>query len=260
MVKKERQTMLFSATMPEAIVKLSKEMLHNPVRVIVNPEEEMIEKIEQSMYYVIKKKKIDLLVDLLQKKNLKSVLVFSRTKHGANRIERLLEEVGIKSTAIHGNKSQNARQKALNGFKEKKIRVLVATDIAARGIDVDELSHVINFDLPDVPETYIHRIGRTGRAGNGGFAISFCSQEEMDRLKDIEKHIQMKIPVVTDSKFSIELINAPTPSKQKNDSTRKKPYSRSKNNKSYSRKRSKNGKVTPKNFSKHDSKNQSRKR
>lgn len=260
MVKKERQTMFFSATMPEAIVKLSKEILKDPVRVMVNPEEEMIDKIQQSIYYVGKKKKIDLLVDLLKKKNLKSVLVFSRTKHGANRIERLLEGLNIKATAIHGNKSQNARQKALKGFKQKQIRVLVATDIAARGIDVDELSHVINFDLPDVPETYIHRIGRTGRAGNGGYAISFCSQEESDRLKDIEKHIQMKIPVVTDSKFSIELKDIPKKPKQKGTSNNKKPYNRKKNNKSYSRKRSKNGKVVPKNFSKHDSKNQSRKR
>ena len=260
MVQKERQTMFFSATMPHAIVKLSDEMLRKPVRVMVNPEEEMVDKIKQSIYYVGKKKKIDLLVDLLRKKNLKSVLVFSRTKSGANRIVKLLDELDIPSSAIHGNKSQNARQKALTAFKEKRTRVLVATDIAARGIDVDELSHVINYDLPDVPETYIHRIGRTGRAGNGGHAISFCSQEESDRLKDIQKHIQMKIPVMTDSKYSIELKDRPSKQKQNNDSSKKKPYNRGKNNKSYSRKRTKKGKLVPKNFSKHDSKNQSRKR
>ncbi len=260
MVKKERQTMFFSATMPQAIVKLSDEMLHKPVRVKVNPEEEMVDKIKQSIYYVSKKKKIDLLVDLLKKRNLKSVLVFARTKSGANRIVKLLDELNIASSAIHGNKSQNARQKALTAFKEKRTRVLVATDIAARGIDVDELSHVINYDLPDVPETYIHRIGRTGRAGNGGYAISFCSQEESDRLKDIEKHIQMKIPVLIDSPFSIELKTTQPKQKQHNSSTRKKPYNKGKSNKSYSRKKSRSGKVSPKNYSKHDSKNQSRKR
>jgi ATP-dependent RNA helicase RhlE len=254
-VKKERQTMFFSATMPAAIVKLSNEMLNDPVRVIVNPEEEMIDTIKQSIYYVGKKKKIDLLIDLLKDKNLKSVLVFSRTKHGANRIEKLLSDANIISTAIHGNKSQNARQKALKAFKQKQIRVLVATDIAARGIDVDELSHVINYDLPDVPETYIHRIGRTGRAGNGGYAISFCSYEEADRLKDIEKHIQMKIPVETDSKYAIDLKDAPLKPKKKNN-----PTSRKKGNKPYNRKRTKNGKVVPKNFSKHDNKNRKKRR
>ena len=196
MVKRERQTMFFSATMPKAIVSLSNEMLNNPVRIMVTPEEEMIDKIKQSLYFVEKKKKIKLLVSLLKNKNLKSVLVFSRTKHGANKIVQQLDESGIRANAIHGNKSQGARQKALALFKSKQIRVLVATDIAARGIDVDELSHVINFDLPEVPETYIHRIGRTGRAGLGGFAISFCSQEQADLLKDIQKHIKMNISVI----------------------------------------------------------------
>ena len=216
MVKRERQTMFFSATMPKAIVSLSNEMLNNPVRIMVTPEEEMIDKIKQSLYFVEKKKKIKLLVSLLKNKNLKSVLVFSRTKHGANKIVQQLDESGIRANAIHGNKSQGARQKALALFKSKQIRVLVATDIAARGIDVDELSHVINFDLPEVPETYIHRIGRTGRAGLGGFAISFCSQEQADLLKDIQKHIKMNISVIKDSVYSIELMD--TPKVSKNDS------------------------------------------
>jgi ATP-dependent RNA helicase RhlE len=216
MVKRERQTMFFSATMPKAIVSLSNEMLNNPVRIMVTPEEEMIDKIKQSLYFVEKKKKIKLLVSLLKNKNLKSVLVFSRTKHGANKIVQQLDESGIRANAIHGNKSQGARQKALALFKSKQIRVLVATDIAARGIDVDELSHVINFDLPEVPETYIHRIGRTGRAGLGGFAISFCSQEQADLLKDIQKHIKMNISVIKDSVYSIELMDTPKVSKNNN--------------------------------------------
>ncbi|AIO19088.1 ATP-dependent RNA helicase RhlE [Candidatus Izimaplasma bacterium HR1] len=260
MVKKERQTMFFSATMPQAIVTLSNEMLHKPVRIMVTPEEEMIDKIKQSIYYVGKKKKIDLLVDLLKKKDLKSVLVFSRTKHGANKIVKLLDQLDIASAAIHGNKSQSARQKALNSFKQKKTRVLVATDIAARGIDVDELSHVINYDLPEVPETYIHRIGRTGRAGLGGVAISFCSHDEIDLLKDIQKHIQMQITVKTDSVYAIEPSALPIESKSKSNQRNSNQSNKSKNNKSYSRKRARNKKVTPKNYSKYDNKNRSRNR
>ena len=258
MVKKERQTMFFSATMPKAIVSLSNEMLHNPIRVMVTPEEETIDKIKQSVYFVGKKKKIDLLVDLLKKRDLKSVLVFSRTKHGANHIVKLLDQLNIPATAIHGNKSQSARQKALAAFKSKKIRVLVATDIAARGIDVDELSHVINFDLPEVPETYIHRIGRTGRAGLGGFAISFCSKDQADLLRDIQKHINMKIPVMKDSVYAIDLIDIPIETKNQNSPKKKRPNTQGKQNKSYSRTRSKRKKTEPKNFSKHDSKNQSK--
>lgn len=257
MVKRERQTMFFSATMPNAIISLSNELLHNPVRVMVTPEEEMIDKIKQSIICVDRKKKTKLLIDLLKNKDLKSVLVFSRTKHGANKIVHRLEESGIRATAIHGNKSQSARQKALTQFKSKKMRVLVATDIAARGIDVDELSHVINFDLPEVPETYIHRIGRTGRAGLGGVAISFCSQEEADLLKDIQKHIKMSIPVIEHPTYSIILSNIPTKPKSKNSSRNSRPSNKSRQTKSYSRKRSKKNKVEPKNFSKYDSRNQS---
>jgi ATP-dependent RNA helicase RhlE len=260
MVKKERQTMFFSATMPKAIIDLSNELLINPVRVQVTPEDEMIDLIKQSIYYVEKKKKIKLLIDLLQNKDLKSVLVFSRTKHGANRIVQQLEEAFIVAKAIHGNKSQAARQKALTLFKTKKIRVLIATDIAARGIDVDELSHVINFDLPEVPETYIHRIGRTGRAGLGGYAISFCSQDEADLLKDIQKHIQMTIPAVTHQSYSIELLNSIPSSNNKGSkgSNKSKNQNRSKGKSTQSRRKSKGNKIQPKNFSKHDSKNRNK--
>jgi ATP-dependent RNA helicase RhlE len=260
MVKKERQTMFFSATMPNAIMSLASEILNNPVRVMVTPEEEMIDKIKQSIYFVDKKKKIKLLSKLLLNKDLKSVLVFSRTKHGANRIVQQLEESGFRAKAIHGNKSQTARQKALTLFKTKQIRVLVATDIAARGIDVDELSHVINYDLPEVPETYIHRIGRTGRAGLGGVAISFCSQEESDLLNDIQKHLKMKIDIIRDSVYSIVLLNIPAKSKSKKSTKSNKPSSQNRPNRSYSRKRTKGNKVEPKNFSKHDSKNQTKRR
>jgi len=205
MVKKKRQTMFFSATMPKAIAELANEILDNPERVVVAPVEKTADKIEQSIYYVERPKKIKLLLDLLRDNSLKSVLVFSRTKHGANRIIKQLQDRGVPSSAIHGNKSQSARQKALAMFKAGEIRVLVATDIAARGIDVDELSHVINFDLPEVPETYIHRIGRTGRAGLGGTAIAFCCPEEANLLKEIQKHLKTEIPVVKHEMFSIEL-------------------------------------------------------
>ncbi|MDC0558786.1 DEAD/DEAH box helicase [Candidatus Izimaplasma bacterium] len=260
MVKRERQTMFFSATMPQAIVNLSNEMLHNPVRVMVSPEEETIDKIKQSVYFVGKKKKIDLLVDLLKQKDLKSVLVFSRTKHGANHIVRLLDQVRISATAIHGNKSQGARQKALAQFKSKQVRVLVATDIAARGIDVDELSHVINYDLPEVPETYIHRIGRTGRAGLGGVAISFCSHDQANLLRDIQKHIKMNIPVMNDSVYSIDEADITALKEIQKSNKKNKPATKSRRNKYYSRKRTKGNKVEPKNFSKYDNRNQSKKR
>lgn len=248
MVKKERQTMFFSATMPKAIVSLSNEMLDNPVRVMVTPEEEMIDKIKQSVYFVSKKKKIDLLVELLTNKDLKSVLVFSRTKHGANHIVKLLGQMNITSAAIHGNKSQSARQKALAAFKSKKFRVLIATDIAARGIDVDELSHVINFDLPEVPETYIHRIGRTG---SGGFAISFCSHEQADLLKDIQKHINMEIPVMEDSVYSIDITKIPVETKNTN--------SKRTNNEIYKNKKKKSGYRKRENYRKIKSRNNSKK-
>ena len=192
----ERQNMLFSATMPTEIAKLAGSILKNPVKVTITPVSSTVEVIEQNVYYVNKNNKINLLVHLLKNKAIVSALVFSRTKHGADKIVKHLERSGLKAQAIHGNKSQNARQLALNNFKERKTRILVATDIAARGIDIEELSHVFNYDLPEVPETYVHRIGRTGRAGLGGIAIAFCDQEEMPLLAGIEKLVSKSIPVV----------------------------------------------------------------
>lgn len=184
---KEKQTLFFSATMPSTIGVLSRSILRDPVKVEVTPTSSVIDTIEQYIYFVEKQEKKDLLIDVLKKDKKQSVLVFSRTKHGADKIARLLCKAGIGSEAIHGNKSQNARQRALSNFKSNKTRVLIATDIAARGIDVDQLELVINYDLPDVPETYVHRIGRTGRAGNKGTALTFCSQEENGMLRDIQK-------------------------------------------------------------------------
>jgi len=225
-VPKERQTMLFSATKSQEISKLMDSLLVNPVKVAVTPVSSTIEVISQEVYMVDKKNKKPLLIDLLKGNPADSVLVFSRTKHGANKITEDLIKSGILAQAIHGNKSQNARQQALRNFKEKKIRVLVATDIAARGIDVEELPLVINFDLPDVPETYVHRIGRTGRAGAEGSAISFCDDEEKDMLKEIQKVISKKIPVVEDHPYvgvATSSFSGNQPA-DKNNSSRQKPY------------------------------------
>jgi ATP-dependent RNA helicase RhlE len=200
---KVRQNLLFSATMPKEILSLTNSILKNPVSVEVTPVSSTVDTIKQGLYFVNRNHKKRLLIDLLKDETLSSVLVFSRTKHGANIITRELNNAGIEAQCIHGNKSQNARQLALNNFKEGKIRVLVATDIAARGIDVDELSHVINFDLPEVPETYVHRIGRTGRAGQKGTALSFCDVEEKDYLKGIEKLICKKIPLIEEYCFKV---------------------------------------------------------
>lgn len=194
---KQKQTMLFSATMPPQIAKLVASLQHNPVKIEVTPVSSTAERIEQFVYFIPKQKKQSLLVHLLNEKNIKRTLVFTRTKHGADRIAKELKKASIYADAIHGNKSQSARQNALKNFKYGKLKVLVATDIAARGIDVDALEHVINFDLPDVAETYVHRIGRTGRAGANGIAISFCDgKEEMGNLKSINKLIGLKIPAV----------------------------------------------------------------
>lgn len=193
----QKQTMLFSATMPPQIAKLVSSLLHSPVKIEVAPVSSAAEKIEQFVYFIPKQKKQSLLVHLLNEKNIQRTLVFTRTKHGADRIAKELKKASIHADAIHGNKSQSARQNALTNFKRGKLKVLVATDIAARGIDVDALEHVINFDLPDVAETYVHRIGRTGRAGANGTAISFCDgREEMNNLKSINKLIGLKIPAV----------------------------------------------------------------
>jgi len=194
---KQKQTMLFSATMPPQIAQLVASLLHAPVTIEVAPVSSTAERIEQFVYFIQKQKKQTLLVHLLNEKKMKRTLVFTRTKHGADRIAKELKKASIHADAIHGNKSQSARQNALNNFKNGRLKVLVATDIAARGIDVDALEHVINFDLPDVAETYVHRIGRTGRAGANGIAISFCDgREEMGNLKSINKLIGLKIPAI----------------------------------------------------------------
>lgn len=196
-----RQTLLFSATMPQEITRLVDSILTNPVKIEVTPVSSTVDTIEQTVYFVERKDKKSLLIKLLDNKSIDSVLVFTRTKHGADKIANDLGKARITAQAIHGNKSQVARQLALNNFKLKRTRVLVATDIAARGIDVQELSHVINFDMPNVPETYVHRIGRTGRAGLGGVALSFCDSEEKEYLRDIQKLISKKIPVIKDQPF-----------------------------------------------------------
>ncbi|MDO5293232.1 MAG: DEAD/DEAH box helicase [bacterium] len=185
----KRQTLLFSATMPKEIEKLASGMLRNPAKVKVAPVTCTADKVSQCVYYVDKKNKICLLTSLLKKEDIKNVIVFTNTKHGADKVVKLLSREGITALAIHGGKGQTARQTALKSFKEGSVNVLVATDIAARGIDVAELSHVINYDLPDVPETYIHRIGRTGRAGLTGNAINFCNFDDLQNLRDIERHI-----------------------------------------------------------------------
>lgn len=192
----KKQTLFFSATMPNSIAKLSRSILHNPVKVEVTPVSSVVDTIEQCVYFAEKDQKRDLLIELLKQNKSNSVLVFSRTKHGADRIARVLSKAKITSEAIHGNKSQNARQRALANFKSHETRVLIATDIAARGIDIDSLELVINYDLPDVAETYVHRIGRTGRAGNSGMAITFCANDEKPLLRDIQKLIGKKLPVV----------------------------------------------------------------
>ena len=200
-IPKKRQTLFFSATMPSEIKNLVSTLLVDPVVVEVTPVSSTVDKIKQSLYYVDKANKRKLLISLLKTDEIKSALVFTRTKSDANRLVKYLEDAQIGAKAIHGNKSQNARQEALQSFKDKKIQVLIATDIAARGIDIDELSHVINYGLPNIPETYVHRIGRTGRAGQCGIAISFSDVDEIPYVKDIEKLIKKKIDVIEGHKF-----------------------------------------------------------
>lgn len=200
----KRQSLFFSATMPKDIVELSRKMLGDFERVTIKPEQATAEKVEQGVYFVSKGNKPKLLVHLLQQRPQDSVLVFSRTKHGANKIVKKLAQADIRSAAIHGNKSQTARQKALGDFKDGKLKVLVATDIAARGIDVEELSLVVNYDLPNVSETYVHRIGRTGRASASGTALSFCDKEERPYLRDIEKLIKQDVPRMPEHQFMDE--------------------------------------------------------
>ena len=214
LLPEKKQTLFFSATMPPEVMDLVNGLLHDYARVAVDPVSSPVEVIRQSLYYVDKGNKTKLLAHLIETMNIPAALVFSRTKHGANRIAQDLNKKGITAAAIHGNKSQTARVQALNDFKAGRVRVLVATDIAARGIDIEELGCVFNYNLPDVPETYVHRIGRTGRAGHDGMAISFCQFDEQDELKAIEKLLGKKIPVVEGHPFPME--NFDPPQKDKN--------------------------------------------
>ncbi len=198
----KKHTMFFSATAAPNIMKLANTILQNPVSVAVNPVSSTATLIKQSVYFVEKAKKTNLLKFVLKENNIKHVLIFTRTKHGADKVAKALNAFNIKAEAIHGNKSQNSRERALKGFKDRTLQVLVATDIASRGIDVDKLTHVINFEIPEQAETYVHRIGRTGRAGEKGEAISFCTREEMPYFKDIQKLIKKDIEVVKKHPFS----------------------------------------------------------
>ncbi|MGE5108371.1 MAG: DEAD/DEAH box helicase [Sphingobacteriales bacterium] len=207
----KRQTLFFSATMPAEIKQLAGMLLTSPVKVEVTPPATTVEIIQQSVYFVEKQHKQSLLIQLLKDETIETVLVFTQMKHQADKLARSLNHAGIRTEAIHGNKSQNARQSALTNFKNRKTRVLVATDIAARGIDIDELTHVLNFELPNVPETYVHRIGRTGRAGANGTAISFCDWSEKIFLNDIQKLIKKAIPVVTGHLFDNSLMHNSSP-------------------------------------------------
>ncbi len=221
----KRQSLFFSATMPATIVELSGKILGSPRKVSVTPEQTTAEKVEQGVYFVTKEDKPNLLAHLIQTQNADSTLVFARTKHGADKIVKRLAKDKITAEAIHGNKSQNQRQKALGNFKDGKTRVLIATDIAARGIDVSQLSLVVNYELPNVPETYVHRIGRTGRAKASGIALSFCDLEERPFLRDIEKLIKQSIPVITDHPYvddSVEVGKKPAQNAQQNNPTKKK--------------------------------------
>ena len=210
----KRQTLFFSATMPDEVTELVRALLHAPVRAEVDPVSSPVDAIAQSLYFVDKANKPKLLLDIIREQDVKNALVFTRTKHGANRVAEFLLKNGVSAAAIHGNKSQTARQAALGGFKDGSIRILVATDVAARGLDISGLSHAFNYDLPEVPETYVHRIGRTGRAGHEGTAIAFCCIDEMEYLRGIEKLIGRKIPVVEDHPYPM-VVMEPTP-KDKN--------------------------------------------
>jgi ATP-dependent RNA helicase RhlE len=199
----KRQSLFFSATMPPAIVELADTILVNPSKVEVTPVSSTADTVNQVVYFIDRENKKSLLIELLADTSIDRALVFTRTKHGADKVVKDLVKAGIASQAIHGNKSQNARQNALNNFKSKETRVLVATDIAARGIDISELSHVINYELPNIPESYVHRIGRTGRAGADGKAIAFCDAEEKEYLRDIEKLIGKKVPVIANHDYPL---------------------------------------------------------
>ena len=229
-VPSKRQTALFSATMPKEVSGLADNLLDDPVRVEVAPRATTAEKVDQQVMYVPKDKKRALLSDLLRDPAISRALVFTRTKRGADKVARQLEQEGITADAIHGNKAQNARQRALNGFRNGETRILVATDIAARGIDVDGVTHVINFELPNEPDSYVHRIGRTARAGASGRAISFCDHEERGYLVDIEKTINQSVPVNAEHAYHIDLSQVVAAKPAKGRGKRGGPRGRSNNN------------------------------
>lgn len=215
---KKRQSLFFSATLPPEIIKLAGTILHQPITVSVTPVSSTVDTIKQGVFFVDKGNKNALLVYLLKDKSIRTALVFTRTKHGADKVVKILLQNQIRAEAIHGNKAQNARQRALSNFKAQTTRVLVATDIAARGIDVDDLEYVINYEIPNIAETYVHRIGRTGRAGSKGNAYSFCDAEEKAYLRDIEKLITKKIPVIEGHPYPLQIHNpvqAPKPNREK---------------------------------------------
>ena len=225
----KRQTLLFSATMPKSIESLAGGLLRDPARVEIAPAATTVEKVEQRVLFVQKAKKRALLADLLTDKAIRRVLIFTRTKHGAARVARHLHQCGVNADAIHGNKAQNARQRALNSYSTGRIRALVAADIAARGIDVEDVTHVINFDLPNEPESYVHRIGRTARAGAGGIAISFCDSEERAYLRNIEKTIRQNLPIFEDHPFHAAEIQHAAATVKRGPERKKRPGQRRRN-------------------------------
>jgi ATP-dependent RNA helicase RhlE len=238
LVPTNRQTLLFSATMPMAIRELADTFLNQPEYVSVTPVSSTAEIIEQQIYFVDKTDKRALLYHLIRNENLSNVLVFVRTKHGADNVVKALKKHGVNAEAIHGDKSQTARQRVLDHFKNKEISVLVATDIAARGIDIESLPYVINFDLPNIPETYVHRIGRTGRAGNGGISISFCGKDEETYWKDIQKLIKVNVKVIKDHSFPWK-DEIPNPDAKPDLRNKKKPDGQKKSRKSEGSKKNK---------------------
>ncbi|MCZ8329813.1 MAG: DEAD/DEAH box helicase [Flavobacterium sp.] len=238
LVPTNRQTLLFSATMPMAIRELADTFLNKPEYVSVTPVSSTAEIIEQQIYFVDKSDKRGLLYHLIRNENLSNVLVFVRTKHGADNVVKALKKQGVNAEAIHGDKSQNARQRVLDSFKNKEITVLVATDIAARGIDIESLPYVINFDLPNIPETYVHRIGRTGRAGNGGISISFCGKDEEPYWKDIQKLIKVNVKTIKDHPFPWKN-EAPNPDAKPDLRNKKKPDGKNNSRKSEASKKNK---------------------
>jgi ATP-dependent RNA helicase RhlE len=219
----KRQSLFFSATMPPAIVKLAGSIVYKPVKVEVTPSASTVDIVNQYVYFTDKNNKNALLLELLKDEKIKTALVFTRTKFGADKVVKVLKKKNIAAESIHGNKTQNTRQRALSNFKEQKTRVLVATDIAARGIDVDDLEYVINYEIPNISETYVHRIGRTGRAGANGTAISFCDATEKAYLRDIEKLITKKIQVVDNHPYPLIDVNAVVAPKQQHNHSRPKP-------------------------------------